>query len=118
MLTKLQRPDLRAFFTTIASRHLDVEPLFEAVDLFVLLHRADLAAVPLRFLMAAVDTAIQTPEVFKPELLLASIRRMEGARPLPKMFMRSVIQVLKSNTKLRGEISALLSRLAARQVSG
>ena len=48
--------------------------------------------------------------------MLAAIRAMEALTPLPRMFMRTVIQALKGAPRLRVEVGQLLERLVAKQV--
>ncbi len=50
-------------------------------------------------------------------VVLTAIRAMEALAPLPRMFMRTVIQALKGAPRLRVEVGQLLERLVAKQVS-
>lgn len=131
MLIKAGRDDLVAFFRAITTRHFDdIDVLFEPAAFIALLHRADMAAaVPLRHLIAAVDVAVQHRDkdaatgaptgapLFSPTVLLTALRKLEEMSPLPKMFMRTVIQVLKAHGRLRADILSLLLRLLGKQAS-
>ncbi|PNH05528.1 hypothetical protein TSOC_008195, partial [Tetrabaena socialis] len=66
--------------------------------------------VPLKSLMAAVDLALHSPDIFPQPVMIAAIRAMEGLTPLPRMFMRTVIQALKAAPRLRTDIAQLLER--------
>ncbi|GIL90908.1 hypothetical protein Vretifemale_18610 [Volvox reticuliferus] len=119
MLRSLQPPVLKRLYRALASKHGDVEPLFSAHELLLVLHR-DLDpmrdGVPLKSLMSAVDLALHSPDIFPQPVMLSGIRSMEGLVPLPRMFMRTVIQALKAAPRMRLDVAQLLERLVAKQI--
>ncbi|GLI67882.1 hypothetical protein VaNZ11_012173 [Volvox africanus] len=119
MLRSLQPPVLKRLYRALASKHGEVESLFSAHELLLVLHR-DLDpmrdGVPLKSLMSAVDLALHSPEIFPQPVMLSAIRSMEGLVPLPRMFMRTVIQALKAAPRMRLDVAQLLERLVAKQI--
>lgn len=48
--------------------------------------------LPLKQLLEAVDRALHSPDSFPQAALAAAVNQMEVMKPLPQLFMRSVMQ--------------------------
>lgn len=93
-------------------------PLFAPSELLVALHTLDTSADPglLRRVMAAVTACINSRDLFGHEALAAAISQLLTLARLPQLFMRTVIQSLGADRRLRPFVCRTLAQLVQRRV--
>ena len=96
----------------------DVPAIFAPVELLTALHTLDTGkdGQLLRHAMAAITTCINSPDLFPPETLAASINQLLTRVPLPQLFMRTVLQSFNAAPRLRSFIVGVLGQLIGKQV--
>ncbi|QDZ17538.1 symplekin [Chloropicon primus] len=89
-----------------------------ASELFVRLHLIDEAKhkIPLKKLIECTNMCFQLKSIFTPKVLSISVQHLVQYTPLPKLFMRTVIQTANAAPQLKGFIVQLLARLVAKKI--
>ena len=89
-----------------------------ASELFVRLHLIDEAkhGIALKKLIDCTSLCFQMKEIFTPKVLSMAIQQLVQYTPLPKLFMRTVIQTSRVAPQLKGFIVNLLARLVAKKI--
>ena len=89
-----------------------------ASELFVGLHLIDEAkyGIPLKKMIDCTNLCFQLKDIFSPKVLSIAIRQLVQYTPLPKLFMRTVIQTSKVAPQLTGFIVDVLVRLVGKKI--
>lgn len=93
-------------------------PIFAPVELLTALHTLDFTKDSrlLKNAISAISICINSPNLFPPETLAASINQLLTRVPLPQLFMRTVIQSFSVAPRLKPFTVNVLSQLASKQV--
>ena len=88
-----------------------------ASDLLVGIHLVDeRLGVPLKKLIECTNLCFQMKDIFTPKVLSIAIQHLIQQTPLPKLFMRTVIQTTNIAPQLKGFVVDLLAKLVGKKI--